>query len=111
MKGYVNFVSAYAPTLGTSPDVTYSFYEALADTVKLVNIDEPFFILGDFNARVGNQRIHWPRTLGYHGIGKMNKTDQRLLKVCTVHDLAVTNTFFALKDQHKVSMCHSRFKH
>ena len=59
-KGNVNLVSVYAHTLGASPDVKDSFYEALADTVRLPNVDEPLFILGDFKARVGNQRIHWP---------------------------------------------------
>ena len=41
-----------------TPDVNDSFYEAPATTVTLTNIDEPLFILGDFNARVENQRIH-----------------------------------------------------
>ena len=101
----------YAPTFDASPDVKDSFYEALAVPVRLMNTDEPLFILGDFNARVGNQRIHRPRALGYHGIGKMNENDQRLLELCTVDDLAITNTFFALKNQHRVSWCHSRSKH
>ena len=50
--GNVNLVSAHARILGASPDVKGSIYEAVADTVA-------------------NQRIHWPRALGYHGIGKM----------------------------------------
>ena len=62
-----------------------------------------------FNARVGNQRIHWPRALGYHGIGKMNENGQKLLEFC--NDLAITKTFFVLKDQHKISWCHHRSKH
>ena len=98
-KGNVNFVSAYAPSLGASPDVTDSFHKALADTVRLMNIDESLFILGNFNARVGNQWTQWPRALDYHGIGKMNENGQRLLEFCTANDLAITNTFFALKNQ------------
>ena len=103
MKGNVNLDSVYAPTPGASPGVKDSFYEALADTVSLMNIDEPLFILGDFNAHVRNQRIHWPRALGYHGTGKMNENGQRLLAFCTINDLAITNAFLALKDQHKAS--------
>ena len=76
-----------------------------------MNIDETLFILGDCNAHVGNQRIHWPRALGYHETGKMNENSQRRQEFCTVNDLAITNTFFALKDQHKVSWCHPRSKH
>ena len=110
-KGNVNLVSAYAPKLDASPDVKDSFYEALADTVRLMNIDEPLFILGDFSACVRNQRIHWPQALGYHGIGKMKENGQRLLEFCTITDLAITPIFFALTDQQKVSWCHTRFKH
>ena len=44
-KGNVNLVSAYALTLGPYPDVKGSFYEVLADTVRLMNIDEQLFIL------------------------------------------------------------------
>ena len=80
--------------------------EALADTVRLMNIDELIIILGDFNARVGNQLIRWRRALGHHGIGKMDENDQRLLEFSTVSDLTITNTFFALTDKHRVSWCH-----
>ena len=42
----------------------------------------------------------------------MNENGQRLLEFCTINDLAITtNTFFALKDQHKVSWCHPRSKY
>ena len=41
----------------------------------------------------------------------MNKNGQRLLEFCTVNDLAITSTFYALKNQHKVSWCHPRSKH
>ena len=104
-------LSVHAPRLGASLDVKDSFYEALAHTVRLMNIDEPLFILEDFNARVRNQRIYSPRALGCHGIGKMNENGQRLLEFSIVNDLAIANTFFALTDQHKVSWCHPVYKH
>ena len=47
-KGNVNLVSGYAPTLGASPDVNDSLYEAVADTVRHMNIDELLLIFGDF---------------------------------------------------------------
>ena len=91
-KGNVNLVSAYAPTLGASPHVKDYFYEALADTLRLMNTDKPLFILREFNTRVENQR---PRALGCDGIGKMNEHGQRLLEFCTVNNLAIPNIFFA----------------
>ena len=41
----------------------------------------------------------------------MNDNGQRLLEYCIANDLAKTNTFFALKDKHKVSWCYPRSKH
>ena len=107
-KGNVNLVIAYVSLLFASPDVKDSFCEALADTVRIMNIDELLFILGDFNACVGDQHIHWTRASGYHGIGKITENGQRLLDFYTVNDLAIANTFFVLKNQHKASLCHSR---
>ena len=56
----------------------------------------------EISTRVGNQQIHWSQALGYRGIGKVNENGQRLLEFCTINDLAITDTFFALNDQHKV---------
>lgn len=53
-KGSVNLVSAYASIFGASSYIKESFYDALADNVRLMNIEEPHLILGDFNAGVGN---------------------------------------------------------
>ena len=41
----------------------------------------------------------------------MNENGQRLLELCTFHDLYITNSFFRTKPQHKVSRRHPRSKH
>ncbi|XP_047485900.1 uncharacterized protein LOC125036983 [Penaeus chinensis] len=41
----------------------------------------------------------------------MNDNGQRLLELCTYHNLCVTNSFFRTKPQHKVSWRHPRSKH
>ena len=41
----------------------------------------------------------------------MNEIGQRLLQLCTFHDLCITNSFFCTKPQHKVSSRHPRSKH
>ena len=41
----------------------------------------------------------------------MKGNGHRLLEFCTINDPATTNTFFALKDQHRVSWCHPKSKH
>ena len=41
----------------------------------------------------------------------MNDIGQRLLELCTFHDLCITNSFFRTKPQHNVSWRHPRSKH
>ena len=41
----------------------------------------------------------------------MNENRQRLLELCTFHDLCISNSFFRTKPQHKVSWRHPRSKH
>ena len=110
-KGQMNLISAYAPTLCASSEDKDKFYDALSAVVSEMDAKKPLYILGDFNARVGNDHQSWPRSLGHHGIGKMNENGQRLLEFCTGNDLAITNTFFALKNHRKVSWRHPRSGH
>ena len=39
-------------------------------------------LLGDTNARVGNDFHSWPNCLGKFGVGKLNKNSQPLLELC-----------------------------
>ena len=60
---------------------------------------------------MGADHDAWLTSLRHHSVGKMNKNGQRLLELCSFHKLAITNTFFENKVQHKVSWRHPRSKH
>ena len=109
-EGPVNFISAYAPTLYSSDEAKDQFYDQLHRILQDTPSQEQLFLIGDFNARVGTDLESWPTCLGRHGIGKMNDNGQRLLELCTWHNLCITNTFFQTKPQHKVSWMHPRSK-
>ena len=87
------------------------FYENLASIIRNISSKEQVVVLGDFNARVGADHDSWPFCLGQFGMGKMNENGQRLLELCTFHDVCITNSFFPTKPQHKVSWRHPRSKH
>ncbi|XP_035688750.1 SCO-spondin-like [Branchiostoma floridae] len=87
-------------------DIKDQFYEQLDELISSCQKDEPLFLLGDFNARVGTDHESWPTCLGHHGIGRMNGNGQRLLELCSYHNLCITNSFFECKPQHKVSWEH-----
>ena len=109
--GLVSLISAYALTLTSPAEAKDKFYDDLGALITAIPEQEPIFLLGDFNARVGADHSSWSPYLGQFGVGKMNENGQRLLEFCCHHDLCVTNTFFSTKPQHRVSWRHPRSKH
>ena len=108
--GPVTLISVYAPTLPATPDTKDMFYENLVSTIRNIPSKEQVVLLGDFNARAGADHDSWHSCLGQFAVGKMNEHEQRLLELCTFHDLCITNSF-RTKPQHKVSWRHPRSKH
>ena len=106
----VTLISVYAPTLSATPDTKDMFHENLAAIIRNIPSKEQVVVLGDFNARVGANHDSWPSCLGQLGVGKTNENGQRLLELCTFHDLCITNSFHT-KPQHKVSWRHPLPKH
>ena len=64
------------------------FYEDLQDFLKLTPKNNPFFITGDWNAKVGNQET--PAVTGKFGLG----VEQRLIEFCQENTLIIVNTLF-----------------
>ena len=53
-------------------------------------------VLGDLNARVGNEVIEG--IVGRHGVPGRNKSGERLLEMCAEQELVVGNSWFKKKD-------------
>ena len=102
---FATFVSDYSPTLDSSDDMKDRFYDTLYSTLRRLSQDDKIILLGDFNARVGRNHDIWHGVIGHHPSGL------RMLSLCSEFGLAVTNTFFQLRDMHKTSWMHPRSKH
>ncbi|KAG7305186.1 hypothetical protein JYU34_009222 [Plutella xylostella] len=109
--GPITFISAYSPTLKAPADVKDKFYEDLQRVLEKVQASDKLLLLGDFNARIGRNTNDWPECIGSHGLGNMNENGQRLLELCALNSLCVTNTYFKNKLMHKVSWKHPRSGH
>ena len=103
-------LSVYAPTLTSSSDAKDAFYSQVDESNKHIPKNEALIFLGDFNARVVNDRASWPNCLGHFGAAKCNNNGQRLLEFCTYYHLSFTNTFFPTKMRHRFSWIHPRSK-
>ena len=69
-------IQVYAPTNNAEEAEVERFYEDLQDLVELTPKKDVFFILGDWNAKVGNQEISG--VTGKFGLGIQNEAGQRL---------------------------------
>ena len=73
-----------------------NFYEDVQNLLELTPPKDVLFIIGDWNAKVGNQEI--PGVTGTFGLGVQNEAGQRLLEFCQKNALVIANTLF---QQHK----------
>ena len=108
---HATIISAYAPTLSTCDEDKEAFYESLNLLVKSTPSSNKLIILGDFNARVGQDNVCWKGVLGPHGLGKMNGNGLLLLTMCTETDLTITNSLFRMANKYKTTWMHPRSKH
>ncbi|XP_076322041.1 uncharacterized protein LOC143231381 [Tachypleus tridentatus] len=68
------------------------FYEDIEKTMKQLKSQDIKIIMGNFNAKVGKNKID--KTVGPFGIGELNERGERLFDWCKEHDIAVMNTWF-----------------
>ena len=85
----------YAPNSNAEAEVE-QFYEDLQDLLELTPKKDVPFIIGNWNAKVGNQET--PRVIGKFGLGVQNEAGQRLIEFCQENALVTANTLF---QQHK----------
>ena len=91
-------ISTYAPTM-TNPDETKEeLYELLGQTFQKIPPTDKVIILGDFNARVGDDFTSWPTALGIFGRDKPHSNGEQLLSNCTQFKLRSQTLFFKMPD-------------
>ncbi|XP_022191946.2 craniofacial development protein 2-like [Nilaparvata lugens] len=101
----VSLIQIYAPTDDSAELEKETFYSALQETVdKARQYAKHIIIMGDWNARVGNDITIGHECLGKHGAESvMNGSGKRMLEFCVDNDLLVGNSFFPHKSIHKIT--------
>ena len=70
------------------------YYGDLQDLLELTPKKDVFFIIGDWNAKVGSQEISG--ITGKSSLGVQNEAGQRLTEFCQKNELVIANTLFQL---------------
>ena len=85
-----------SPTTNAEEAEVEWFYEDLQDILELTPPKDVLFVIGDWNAKVGNQET--PGVTGRFGLVVQNEAGQRLTEFCQESTLVLANTLF---QQHK----------
>lgn len=94
-KGYprdIDVIVAYAPTTDYSDAEVETFYEQLEQTLKILPKKDVKIIVGDWNAKIGNNNIGLEEVMGKYGIGDRNERGERLLEFVKDQRMYVANT-------------------
>ena len=70
----ITVIQVYDPTINAKEAEVEWFYEDLQDLLELTPTKDVLFIIGNGNAKVGNQEI--PAVTGKFGLGEQNATGQ-----------------------------------
>ena len=88
----ISIIQVYTPTADYGEDAITNFYEELDKAYDQCSSQNIIYVMGDFNATFGNERIG--NTVGPFGLGKKNDRRNNLVTWCQTHDLVITNTWF-----------------
>ena len=92
--GYMTICQVYAPTADSSDEELDNFYSQLQLSVDGTPTGDMLIVMGDFNAKVGQQWEDGEGMVGKFGMGDRNGRGDRLVAFCTINGLYISNTLF-----------------
>ena len=99
----LNIVSAYAPQVNYSVEEKNNFWEDLDGLIESISKEERIVLGADLNGHVGEGNIGVEEIMGRYGAGTRNKEGSMVVDFGKRMDLAIVNTYFKKKDEHRVT--------
>ena len=99
----LNIVSAYAPKVNNSMEEKNDFWKDLDGLIESISKEERI-VLGSYrNGHVDKENIGNEVIMGRYGAGTRNKEGSVVVDFGKRIDLALVNTYFKKKDEHRVT--------
>ena len=99
----LNIVSTYAPQANNSMEEKNDFWEDLDGLIESISKEERIVLGADLNGHVGKGNIGDEEIMGRYGAGTRNKEGSMVVDFGKRMDLAIVNTYFKKKDEHRVT--------
>ncbi|RDD64009.1 hypothetical protein DU478_22460, partial [Thalassococcus profundi] len=99
----LNVVSGYAPQVGCEQEEKDRFWSELDEVMQSVPRGERVVIGADFNGHVGEGNSGDEEVMGRFGLQERNPGGQRLVDFAKSMEMAVVNTYFQKRKEHRVT--------
>ncbi|KAJ4426527.1 hypothetical protein ANN_27341 [Periplaneta americana] len=99
----ITIAQCYAPTENSELRKKIEFYSSLRDTIKQISQKDIVILMGDFNAKVGDENEGVKHIVGIHGVGERNDNGNMFVELYADRDLIIGGTWFPHKRHHKVT--------
>ncbi|MCI4378649.1 hypothetical protein PGIGA_G00218200 [Pangasianodon gigas] len=99
----LNVVSGYAPQVGCELEEKERFWSELDEVIESIPTGERVVIGADFNGHVGEGNTGDEEVMGKFGVKERNLEGQIVVDFAKRMDMAVVNTYFQKREEHKVT--------
>ncbi|KAK3510913.1 hypothetical protein QTP70_025546 [Hemibagrus guttatus] len=99
----LNVVSGYAPQVGCELEEKERFWSELDEVMESIPTGERVVIGADFNGHVGEGNTGDEEVMGKFGVKERNLEGQMVVDFAKRMDMAVVNTYFQKREEHRVS--------
>ncbi|KAK3560803.1 hypothetical protein QTP86_019503, partial [Hemibagrus guttatus] len=99
----VNVVSGYAPQVGCELEEKERFWSELDEVMESIPTGERVVIGADFNGHVGEGNTGDEEVMGKFGVKERNLEGQMVVDFAKRMDMAVVNTYFQKREEHRVT--------
>ena len=99
----MNIVQIYAPTNDASDEDKDAFYSLLQGVIDKLPRRDINVIMGDANAKVGQDNTGYESIMGQHGLGQMNENGERFANFCAFNSFVIGGSVFPHKRIHKAT--------
>ncbi|KAK3514119.1 hypothetical protein QTP70_005119 [Hemibagrus guttatus] len=99
----LNVVSGYAPQVGCELEEKERFWSELDEVMESIPMGERVVIGADFNGHVGEGNTGDEEVMGKFGVKERNLEGQMVVDFAKRMDMAVVNTYFQKREEHRVT--------
>ena len=99
----LTIVQCYAPTNVATNEEKEAFYGLLETTLQHIIQSDIVILMGDLNAKIGEDNLGLKNVMGRHGMGVRNENGEMFIDLCMNYNLVIGGSLFPHKDIHKAT--------